>query len=889
MGSVFSKQVSGGSEPAAASVGSLAQTIAQQNRASEQSLAGAIKGIGETIWGAYKGKQESDLQEALQTQVDTFQSDLQALSSADTANKALLERERSSAETARTEYFNSSILAGVDQKTAASRAMQISTNQESSVLSQYRATQQKLMAARDAMPQRQHEMMQRSEAILKEYIAKMPSMANNFRQIAEEVTGKRGLDLYSVQKLYQDVDYIEKQTQAKAKADAEREARTQQMFIDDMVGSGKYSKTAAAELYNGLSSKERISYSMLGVEVKAADEAAKKALKDQGNALANYTTARISQFNSKAMQVQTEVMTQLVKLNVSPAQIAMGNVPEATRNNPEYNKIIETSSAAVLNMLNAQYSDANTELQGIISGNATTVDKDIARTAMNDLNTWYQERLKYYTENKTAFLSAYASSPDSTKLMKERLEITKGIAATFNVPSEIADQLFSMDPKTAEMAAKRYPQRANEIRYINSLMTGLTKGVGQEDWNKLVASYNNFQTNGVTSIPKDKNESSAAVIDLSKRKSNLESKVKNNEPIDSTSLMDYVSSGMATPANVDQLLVSSASTVFDTALSKLPPEQKEAFIKGVQGISSNYLYGMNNYGDMAKNAAKTVTTDPKYIRNDLRGLVNPPNLTFNDTTGNSALAMTATMSAKAGLDPVSQRMYESRKALTVQKPAELNKYLTQVDNILRVEAKATGIPITKLRQEFIMTFNQAGMPSDIYSSQFVKAAGEDYLKNALPNAAAKATEALNKAIEAGKPADAGYGLREDGTPKGSGWFGELKVPGTNEIATEYSIGVNINGKETLIPTLVPTLDNAEIDTVLKALKDRKMPPKEIIDKAVKYAEKRIQQGKSPFATSEDKVKPRNNKPFNSNDISEGNTWATSGDDILDFLKSYEGR
>ena len=64
-----------------------------------------------------------------------------------------------------------------------------------------------------------------------------------------------------------------------------------------------------------------------------------------------------------------------------------------------------------------------------------------------------------------------------------------------------------------------------------------------------------------------------------------------------------------------------------------------------------------------------------------------------------------------------------------------------------------------------------------------------------------------------------------------------------KVSTEISIGVNINGKETEIPTLVPTLTKDEIDYLLKGGK----PTKEIVDKAVKHAKKRMSQGLSPFA------------------------------------------
>jgi hypothetical protein len=122
-----------------------------------------------------------------------------------------------------------------------------------------------------------------------------------------------------------------------------------------------------------------------------------------------------------------------------------------------------------------------------------------------------------------------------------------------------------------------------------------------------------------------------------------------------------------------------------------------------------------------------------------------------------------------------------------------------------------------------------------------------------------------------------YGMREDGTAKGSGWLGELKVPGTNNIATEYSVTVGLNGKDVLIPTLVPTLTKQEQNTLLEAIKNDKQPPKEIMNKAVDHAVKRIKEGKSPFADA-------NESPVTKPAAS---SRGVSGNDILQQLESLK--
>jgi len=61
--------------------------------------------------------------------------------------------------------------------------------------------------------------------------------------------------------------------------------------------------------------------------------------------------------------------------------------------------------------------------------------------------------------------------------------------------------------------------------------------------------------------------------------------------------------------------------------------------------------------------------------------------------------------------------------------------------------------------------------------------------------------------------------------------------------TELSVGVNLDGKEREIPTIVPTLTDKEIEYLTNGGE----PTKEIIDKAVDHARQRIKSNKSPFA------------------------------------------
>ena len=93
------------------------------------------------------------------------------------------------------------------------------------------------------------------------------------------------------------------------------------------------------------------------------------------------------------------------------------------------------------------------------------------------------------------------------------------------------------------------------------------------------------------------------------------------------------------------------------------------------------------------------------------------------------------------------------------------------------------------------------------------------------------------------PAPVNYGARNDGTAKGAGFLGEVKLP-DGRVATEVSVGVNINGKDVEIPTLVPTL-SAEQKSFIAGGGDPRTRP-DIIKVATEHASKRIASGVSPF-------------------------------------------
>lgn len=100
--------------------------------------------------------------------------------------------------------------------------------------------------------------------------------------------------------------------------------------------------------------------------------------------------------------------------------------------------------------------------------------------------------------------------------------------------------------------------------------------------------------------------------------------------------------------------------------------------------------------------------------------------------------------------------------------------------------------------------------------------------------------------ESGSATSANYGSRSDGTNKGSGWLGEIEMTdGSGSVMTELSMTVGASdvgttGDDVLIPTIVPTLTQAQVDHLASGGETTEA----IMRKAVAHAKARLKKGES---------------------------------------------
>ena len=155
----------------------------------------------------------------------------------------------------------------------------------------------------------------------------------------------------------------------------------------------------------------------------------------------------------------------------------------------------------------------------------------------------------------------------------------------------------------------------------------------------------------------------------------------------------------------------------------------------------------------------------------------------------------------------------------------------------------------------VVTYLDRELPLD--ENNYKKLITEDRLVIPLLEKHGIKASGVNQSAAPSKEAAKDDGYRPDGTKKGKGYFGELKMEdGSGKVASEISMNFDDVIGGALIPSLVPTLTESEKKYLLKGNK----PTKEIQLKAIKHAEDRASKGLSPFADGGE-LKSKSGKPI----------------------------
>jgi hypothetical protein len=713
--------------PARADVSTLAKIneAAVVGERSKNALAESFSRVGADIFSgvtkAY-GTQQAEkkvkaLGEDISTGVDDLRSQMDEIIAMDTSNKTKAELERAQMIGNEDEIRAGAMLASADPVIANQVANVFTTENENKFISNFREEQQRIMLARDAMPQRQHEMMLRSEALLKKAIAETPELANNFRQVAEQVTGKARVDLYSVNKLYEDINFIERQKQEAGKAAQKQEDMMRTAYVNDRKQAENVSETQALLEWQQKTPKEKYELAQLSVEYANNAKKADDALKAGGYALTNLTTLAKLSFENELLGENTQIVSQLKLLGLSSSAIASGNIPPEIANSDEYKKLIDEGGTRILNLLDAQYKSMNDKLIEKIK--SVPADASAVRQAQQDLESWYDKEKTYYTENKTSWLLATAAEPkDPLETMQKRFTFINTFVQTLGIPPDVASALIlNGDVKAFNNAVARYPTSARELAHIQALRKAALQQVSTQEFMQLAKDFDAYKVDGNKANKPPENISEATAVCMSyeacadtTRKAAVDKNVVVEDPIGLVS--DQVRFGLLSPAATERLLKSGLPTITAFINSRVPEADRPNVVNLINMSVESKVYGALSHGDVAKASfTEALASYDKY--KDI-GLT--PR--FKDISGASPLTMIATPMKNVPPEKLSILQNWQRSLSNV--PASmgnLQKQLQIIDDSLRVQAALTNVSIFDLRKNFIKTFTNPGSVSEAYSVQ----------------------------------------------------------------------------------------------------------------------------------------------------------------------------
>lgn len=776
----------------AASIRSTGQQAAEAIRMGGEATAKTITAVGGTIWEAYKGVKEANLEVGLQKEVDSLQADVTAVKSADEAAKTNVELQRSAYSTMAEEVRAASILAGADPDEARTLSSNFFRDKENSAVAAFRVEQQRIIAARDSLPGRQREMMLRSETLLKSAIASMPGLANNFRKVAQEVTGKENLDLYSVNRLYEDISFIEKQTIANQKQQEAIRQQYQTAYVADRTKGGVGQVQALAE-FNSLNSNEQRDLANASVTSANNKVAAKEALDAGGNQIVNVVTLTKTAFENDLLTTNANIYTQLQKLGVTKTMITTGTIPDTIASSPEYKRLIDEAGSKTLTLLDAQYQQLNASL--IAAGKTNPIDSSKYREAAKDAKDWYDSSRKFYTENKTTFLHAMADQ-DFTKTAQQRMTLIDTFVKSLGLSDVVIASLGMSGNEAAKNEAKaRYPREASMIEFANSVRRKAMMGVGEQEWQSLVKQIDSYK-DGNREVPKTPEASTASLIDFARDSENLRKQVLSGTfgPNITSDVTKVISGAVLQPANADRHLKQNVTAVA-TAIAAIPASEKTAFINVINQNVNESLYGGLGHADTAKTRLTEYTT--AYAAG---GAVTTA---FADPAGNQPLKLVATQKAQerkfaeTGGGAVTGNP-KLGTPIKVTPPTNVNNVLDGIDHVLRIQAMTTNQPIEKLRVNFINTFNQKGMPSEVFTSSLVDpTAGE-----AKDKAAQEAADAIDPGAIIKTPATPAV----TSTPAPVAPIPASATPVSLKSSTNVDLDTQVRGALDKMKTIDPTMN-----------------------------------------------------------------------------------
>jgi hypothetical protein len=549
------------------------------------------------------------------------------------------------------------------------------------LLQQFRDRQQRIVEARNTLPQRYKEFMLRSEAELKAAISRYPGLADAFRSIAGEVTGKQGLELYSVTNLYEEIGFIEKMNEAEAKARAKVEEDALKRFIND--AKGDLGETGAAALYGRLSPREREMYVLGTVEERRALENLRNAVEANGEEFLNSITHLATVYDLNMMLANGKAMDVLKDAGITQADILAGNFTPEMLDNPQVKQAVMGATNKLLALATEFYENG---LKTIADKSDTQLPSEARRKARESLQQWY-DRTRKELENGgsvLATLQTFASN-DPKAIQDKRLDTIRRTGVALGIPMEVVGNLMSLDPAIVNTQIARNPQWAQQLKYLSRLTSvALTNGTHTEFY--ALQSELGKYLGGMGATPTTDAQAAASVISYETLKHDLRNVVTGVSGVEDAGfkVSNFVRNALTDPSTARKFLDKDVG-IAQSVISKLPESERKLVIDSIKTNYTDAVYSsLTGHGYLAQQVFQKLTD----------------RFTYEVSENGLALVVKET---PATLEEASQGLVNDAiiRREMLRTAQSFNKYSSAVDNAIRVRAAITGEDVLQLRKEFI--------------------------------------------------------------------------------------------------------------------------------------------------------------------------------------------
>ena len=628
-----------------------------------QVVSQAIGAGAETIFDAYKGFKEEGVREKLQSDRDNLQWEMDAIKDAEQRNN---------------------LLAQTTERTPAA-------------VKAFEAEQKRIGEAILQMPERAAEWRMRSSKALREAIAKTPGMANTFRQVAQQVTGIKDLDMYSVTNLYDEIDMVAKRQQQTQQAAAKADEEGRKLWIKDMAPF--MSETQANDMWPKLTQEQKVQIAQDGFATEQSKKRLKESIEAGGQNLQNSMVNFVSQANTGNVAKMNEIRVQLREAGISEQMLLSGKMTPDGMANPKAQSLLAQAAAVHRQYIEQQYREGNALLQSALQKGA--VNAESARTSQTILDNFYKNSLESLEKNGAVPLlqAMVGATADPEKTIASRVALANSIDNALGIDPLTRKEFQVEDPVAVAQLKARYPQKYAALKHVEEMRLAAMSGIPSQEWLTLVAKGREIAQKAKIEVPKTKTDATAATIYAEDAAQRMSKAYRLGESNQKDTLIAI--SGGFSLRDSGEALLKTHSIGLSGQLSMIPQGEKQAFMQQVKQHFNESVYMPQMHGDTAW--ARLQEVIPKYERLDSK-------LVMLDPTGSTPLKM--------GSIHKNTKPMENYSSVSLTGPNEtkgVNDVLTTVDTAIRVRSLVTGEDVRVLRKEFMDTFMK-GKPSEVYTS-----------------------------------------------------------------------------------------------------------------------------------------------------------------------------